>query len=159
MNGTPGAANSTTSTQSAPFILDVQHAPLVPVSGQAVTVTARILDELTTGLTVTLRWRIDQSTFTKGVWPTYNEVSYTAVTMKDDGVLPDLSGGDGIYTARIPAAADKSIIEFFIRAQDSSALSRTFPAPVDLDGTPQQIANLIYQVDSLLSNCLTFKKL
>jgi hypothetical protein len=147
MYGTPGTANSAAQTQNAPFILDVKHTPLVPVSGQAVTVTARILDELATGLTVTLRWRVDTSTFVKGVWPTYNPASYTVVTMNDDGLNGDTLSGDGVYAGQIPAQANKAIVEFFIRAEDSSAHVRTYPAPVGLDGTDQQIANLLYQVD------------
>ncbi len=147
MGGTPGAVNSNVQTQSAPFVLDVKHSPLVPMSSQAVTVTARIVDKVTTGLAVTLRWRIDQSTYTKGVWPTYDPASYTTVTMADNGVAPDTTAGDGIYTGRIPAQADKAIVEFFIVAQGASANARTYPAAVDLDGADLQIANLLYQVD------------
>jgi hypothetical protein len=66
------------------IILDAKHTPLVPSASQPVTVTARIADELNTGLSVTLRWRVDTSVFVMSEYPTYNAASCTTVTMLDD---------------------------------------------------------------------------
>ena len=43
----------------APLILEARHSPLVPTSIDPITITARILDERTNGLTVNLLWRVD----------------------------------------------------------------------------------------------------
>lgn len=42
--GTPGAVNAAHDPAAPPFVLDVTHAPAVPRSDQAITVTARIAD-------------------------------------------------------------------------------------------------------------------
>src|SRR5258708_32092479 len=49
----PGRPNSIASTNAAPLVIGVAHAPVIPRPTDVVTVTARILDEHTTGLTVT----------------------------------------------------------------------------------------------------------
>ena len=54
LNGTPGQPNSIAATNVAPFITQVAHAPLIPQPTDVVTVSARIVDEHTNGLTVTL---------------------------------------------------------------------------------------------------------
>ena len=64
-------------TNVAPLILDLAHSPLVPASNEAVAITARIVDEETTGLVVTLLWRVD------AVSPPV----FTTTTMFDDGAM------------------------------------------------------------------------
>ncbi len=138
--GTPGAVNSVYTDEIAPLIAEAEHSPIIPHSTDVVTVRACVIDELTTGLTVNLRWRRDQSAYTSSAYPTYNAASYTVVAMAPtDG---------GFFSATIPAQADKAVIEFFIEAIDSGGKTRTFPAPSDVDGTPQQVTNLLYQVNN-----------
>ena len=57
--GTPGRENSVAAANTAPLILDVTHFPIIPKSTDPVTVTARIVDELATGVTATLFHRVD----------------------------------------------------------------------------------------------------
>src|SRR5688572_10427171 len=59
LRGTPGAPNSVAAANIAPLIVDTLHSPAIPRSTDSVTITARIVDELTTGLTVTLFYRND----------------------------------------------------------------------------------------------------
>lgn len=146
-DGTPGSANSVAVSDTAPLILDVRHNPDIPRSDGTVTVTARIIDELDTGITVTLYYRVDESVFSYNTYPTYDPADYTTVTMLDDGLNGDSLPADGIYTAVIPAHPDLTIIEFFVEADDAAENTGTYPAPVDIDGTLQQVANLLYQVD------------
>jgi len=147
-NGTPGAANSVLDNDIAPLILDVGHFPMIPDSNEPVTVSARIIDELKTGVTVILHYRVDRSQYQgTNVYPQYNASDYNNVTMFDDGAHGDDQVGDGIYGARIPPHADKTIIEFFIQATDKNGKSRTWSAPSLIDGVSQQVTNLLYQVD------------
>src|SRR6185369_7058017 len=59
LGGTPGRVNSLVTTNVAPFITEVGHRPVIPQPSDPVTVSARILDEHTNGLAVTLFWRVD----------------------------------------------------------------------------------------------------
>jgi hypothetical protein len=66
--GTPGGPGIVPVTDSAPLILDVGQWPLIPGPAEAVTVTARIIDERTRHL-VTLRYRPDCSTYVSRATP------------------------------------------------------------------------------------------
>ncbi|MBN2476320.1 MAG: lamin tail domain-containing protein [Pirellulales bacterium] len=145
--GTPGAANSAATTDIAPLVVDVAHGPVIPRATDPVVVTARIIDELDTGLTVSLHYRVDTSTYDQNTYPTYNAASYTVVAMRDDGASGDGAAGDGVYGGQVPSQPDGTVVEFFVEASDAGAHSRTWPAPSNVDGTPQQVTNALYQVD------------
>jgi hypothetical protein len=132
--GTPGAANTTADDDIAPLILDVTHLPIIPLPFEPVTVSARIVDELTTDISVTLLCRKD------------GDPNFNAMEMFDDGRHGDSDVGDGVYAAVIPAHQDGTIIEFYVEAADAASNVRTWPAPSIVDGRPEQITNLLYQV-------------
>ncbi len=147
--GTPGSVNSVAAVDIAPMILDVKHRPLIPRPLDPVTITARILDETNQSLTVNLHYRVDTSTYIdRDTYPQYNPSSYEVLPMLDDGLHQDGRAGDGVYGVTLPTdiQQDKAVIECFIQASDGSH-SRTWPAPSDIDGTPQQVTNLLYCVD------------
>jgi len=123
--GTPGEPNSIAAADIAPMILDVGHWPVIPHSDDPVTVSATIVDELTTGLTVTLSYRLDGT------------VPFTTIDMAD--------GGGGFYSAQLPPQADGTIVEFYLTAIDAGANLRTYPAAIQ--PMNEQLANLLYQVD------------
>ncbi|HPD47711.1 MAG TPA: lamin tail domain-containing protein [Anaerohalosphaeraceae bacterium] len=135
IGGTPGAANSVASVESAPFIVDVRHMPIIPRASDPVTVSARIVDSAPAGLTVTAHYRRD------------GQPSFTAAGMHDDGSADDALPNDGIYAATLPPQPHGTIVEFYVRVQDSAGRVRTWPAPSDVDGTLQQVTNMLYQVD------------
>ena len=147
--GTPGAVNSVASANIAPLVIEVEHFPLIPSSSDVVTVTARIIDESAGGVTATVYYRGDTSAYTEGVY-TYNTGGYSSVVMLDDGAHGDGEAGDGLYGAIIDnpsAQANGTVVEFYVQASDVGANTRTWPAPVIVDDTPMQAANLLYQVD------------
>ncbi len=133
--GTPGAPNSVTSTNVAPMILNLKQTPIIPKSTDAVTVTARLVDELGTAASATLFYRVDAA----------SPPPFTPVAMHDDGLNGDALAGDGVWTAVIPPLAENTIVEYYVSASDGTK-SRTWPAPTDQLGT--QGANLLYQVDN-----------
>jgi len=146
--GTPGSINSVAADDIAPLILDVTHFPIVPDSNDAVTITTRIVDELQTGLNVTLHYRIDFSMYRgEDIYPLYEPKFYRDVTMFDDGAHDDGRAGDGVYGATVPAQQDGTIVEFYIEASDAGANRRTWPAPSIIDGVPEQVTNALYQVN------------
>lgn len=123
--GSPGAANSLLTGNIAPIIRKVNHWPAVPKSSEAVTISCELKDE-GNSLTATLFYR-NATTTSPGVFQS----------------VPMTAGADGYFSASLPAAADKTIIEFYVTASDG-ALTRTWPAPT----SEGQNANCQYQVDN-----------
>ncbi len=140
--GTPGRANSVLTNNLAPMILGTAHLPVVPRSTDSVVVTARIVDESPSGISVTLFHRVDAAT----------PPAFSSMTMRDDGLSGDTAANDGLYSAVLPAQPNGSVVEFYIQATDQSGKSRTWPAPAiasadDGSGPTGQVANALYQVD------------
>ena len=132
LEGTPGAMNGLADDNIAPMILDLAHLPMIPRSGQAVTVTAKIIDELASGTVVTLWHRVDGAE------------NFDQTQMFDNGLLGDDVAGDGVFGAVLPGQSDLTVVEFYVRAVDASGESRVYAAGGSGgDGE----ANLLYQVD------------
>jgi hypothetical protein len=147
-DGTPGGVNSVAADDVAPLILDAVHFPVIPGHDEPVTVTARIVDESTAGITVALYYRVDTSVFfDMDIYPHHNPNDYDSVVMYDDGGHGDDEANDGIYGAEIPAHPDGTIIEFYLEASDAGGRSRTWPAPSIVDGAAEQVTNMLYVVD------------
>jgi hypothetical protein len=148
LGGTPGRVNAAAANDIAPLIVDVGHSPLIPRPADRVTVKARIVDEQADGLAVQLHYRVDTSTYEgAGVYPQYQADDYTNVTMFDDGAHGDGEAGDGVYGVQLPAQPHGTIVEFFLEAKDGHGHTRTWPAPSVTGNGPQQVTNLLYQVD------------
>ncbi len=148
--GTPGMVNSIAADDVAPLILDAVHFPTIPASNDPVTVTARIVDELTTGITVTLHYRVDASEYdndNRDTYPHHDPDDYNSLTMFDDGAHGDDAADDGVYGVELPSQQDGTIVEFYLEASDAGANSRTWPAPSIVDGAAEQVTNLLYLVD------------
>jgi hypothetical protein len=139
VHGTPGAVNSTATNDLAPLILGLAHFPAAPQSTEEIAITARIVDEVASGLTVMAQYR-NASTLTPP--------AFTSVVMVDDGEHLDGASGDGIFGAVLPKQTNRTVIEFYVQAADATGLTRTWPAPAQLiDGTLAQAANALLQVD------------
>ena len=133
--GTPGQPNSVAAANIAPMIVDVESYPTIPQSTNTITITARLLDEAPSATIATLNHRLD------------GESTFTVTNMYDDGLHGDGLAGDRIFGVVLPPQPDKSVIEFYVRATDSSSSSRTWPGPTDDFGA--QRANALLQVDDL----------
>jgi len=141
LGGTPGAPNDVASSDIAPLITDVKQTPVIPGPTDPVTVTARLTDELASGMTAAVHWRLDGAP------------GFSTLPMYDDGLHGDDRAGDGVFGAIIPAQAHNTyvasqanspVVEFYISVTDAGGKTRTCPAPTDDLGT--QGANLLYQV-------------
>jgi len=105
-SGTPGAQNSVYLANPGPTFTGVRHAPPVPNAGEAVTVTARVLDPQ--GVSgVNLKYSVNGGAF------------LTAAMS---------AGADGLYTATLPAQAANAITQFYLEATDNSAAVAAWPA-------------------------------
>ena len=130
VGGTPGVVNSAAADDVAPIILDAAHSPTIPQSTDQVTVTARLRDELGTGITGTVYYRVDGAT------------EFTAAAMQEEGQ-------SGVYVAELPAQPDGTVVEFYIEASDGAGRTRTWPNPVPAPTQPDghELPYLLYQVD------------
>ena len=138
-NGTPGAANSVARTNVPPLVLDLAHFPVVPRSTDPVVITAKILDERTNGLAVTLYYR-DASTT--------NPPPFSSLPMFDDGAHNDGVSGDKVFAATIPALPSETVVEFYVEAIDLAGNTNSSPAlAYDQNNVPGHYANALYQVD------------
>lgn len=140
--GTPGAANSVRATNVAPLILETRHLPVIPRSTETVAVTARVVDDAGSPVTVALWHRVSSA----------SPPAFASVAMLDNGASGDGAAGDGVYGAVLPAMANHTIVEFYVEAGDAQGRARTWPGPafgaVDLGGALiGQTANAHFQVD------------
>ena len=111
--GTPGARNSTYAANIGPTFRDLAHAPVVPVAGQAVSisVTASDPDCVATGV---LHYAVNS-----GTWQTL------PMTLS-------AGSGDGVTLgATVPGQTAGSLVQFYAEAADGLGAKSTCPA----DGT------------------------
>jgi VCBS repeat-containing protein len=139
-SGTPGVVNSVASSDIAPVIQNVSHSPALPTSSESVVVKAEFRDELDTGVTGSVQYRVSNAN---------NTGAYTTVALLDDGLGDDVEANDGTFTATLPPQNNQAVVEFYIESSDGTN-SRTWPAPSDNQGG--QDANLLYQVENSLYN-------
>ncbi len=109
------------------------------------TISARVQEEMSNGVAaVTLFWR-NHSTTSPG--------PFTSAPMFDDGGHNDGVANDRLYAASVAPQADRTVIEFYLQAADTSGLTRTWPAPAwQTNNTYAQTPNALYQVDDQSSS-------
>jgi hypothetical protein len=135
--GTPGRQNTAFVSNRGPDILDVQHAPVIPLGGEPIAVTARVADN--DGVDrVILYYRSEGSAV------------FATTEMVDDGSGNDLIDGDGIFTGTIPGASSGTMRAFYIEAYDGSASTR-FPTKLDPSADVPDRTCLVRVGDTLLS--------
>jgi len=150
--GTPGAINSVAQDDVAPLIFNVENLPIIPGADEPVIVLAAIVDEASSGITATLHYRVDTSVYEdESIYRHHDAGDYEVVRMFDDGDHDDGTAGDGVYAAHIPAQANGAIVEFYVQGTDAAGNSRTWPAPSNFDGTPEQVTNAFYQVNDMFA--------
>ena len=145
---TPGSRNSVYVENAPPQIRQVNHMPRQPGSTQATTVTAKITDPNAVG-SVELQYQIvlpgdyvpaffplSQSTLLsnpnqpRDPNPAFEDPSnWTSLPMVDDGSGADAIPGDHVFTAAIPAQANRTIVRYRIVAADAATPSASVRAP------------------------------
>ena len=106
-HGTPGAENSRRLANAGPDLTELQHAPAIPQTNQAVAISVRATDP--DGIaSATLYYRVNPATvFTNA-----------AMTPR----------ADGTWTANLPGQAAGKIVQFYVLAQDNLGASAMAPA-------------------------------
>src|SRR6185436_6377392 len=118
LQGTPGVANSVNSANIAPLITDITQTPLIPKSTDPVFISAQLKDKTPGNISANVRWRVDST----------SGGTFNTAAMHDDGLNGNAVGGDGIWTASIPALNTNGlVVEYYISASDG-VNSRTYSA-------------------------------
>jgi hypothetical protein len=118
---TPGADNSTLTGAPPPAIRQVAHSPAAPVTGNPVTVTAKV-DDPDSIAGVWLEYQIvEPGSYIRLTDPQWN-TSWITLPMNDAGTGGDAAAGDEIYSVVIPGSvqAHRRLIRYRIRAWDGS---------------------------------------
>jgi hypothetical protein len=120
-NPTPGSANST-GTPAGPVIGDATRDPAQPVAG-LLTIVAHVRALQTPVASVTMFYR-------------HMFLGEVSLNMADNGIAPDVTAGDGIYSASIPASAvlPSKMVRWRFVATDSlgrTTLDPPFPDPTN----------------------------
>ena len=100
--GSPGSVNNVTSSCAA-AIRSAAHFPVTPEPTEIVTVRARVAG----AADVRLYWKRDQD-------HVFNTLSMT-------------NGGSGVYCAEIPPQAHRTLVEYYIEAEDAHGETVAFP--------------------------------
>ncbi|HEX2751212.1 MAG TPA: lamin tail domain-containing protein, partial [Verrucomicrobiales bacterium] len=123
---TPGQPNSSVTLSPGPRLSGVTENPPPPAAGQNLVLTAAVSPALTALTGVQLTWQV-----------MYAAPSNTP--MLDDGIAPDATAGDGIYTASIPGSAFTAgqMIRWAVTASDAGGRSTRVPAFLSSTDSPQ----------------------
>ena len=96
-----------------PVIWNTTHTPSSPTSNDTVTVTTKVTDDV----------------IVASVWLFYFivEAQFDSVKMLDDGLPPDITAADSIYTTQILPQELGTKVKYYIKAWDDPALVTTDP--------------------------------
>jgi hypothetical protein len=132
---TPGAENSTVTTNAAPQFRQVDHFPAEPQSDDDVLITAKVTDPDSVQ-TVNLEYQIvDPGSYIRITDPAYL-ANWTTVPMVDDGTGGDLVANDNVYSAILPANLQQHRQLMRYRISASDALSESIVVPYADDPQP-----------------------
>ena len=125
---TPGARNNSFTNNLPPAIRQVDHSPNQPISGQPVTITAKVTDPEGVA-NVQVQYQIVEPGNYIQLTDAAYATSWTSVTMTDGGANGDEFAGDAVYTAVLPTSLQthRRLIRYRILASDTSGKSITAP--------------------------------
>ena len=134
---TPGMQNSVYALNAPPQIRQVKHDPQQPTSGDPIRITVKVTDPdgvkrvtlkyqvvqpgayLPAYLPIPISSLISNPYQAQPVNPAFeNPANWNTITMLDNGTGQDASAGDDIYTAVIPAQANRVLVRYRIEAED-----------------------------------------
>ena len=151
---TPGARNTVYSERSPPQIRQGTHTPLQPASGEPILISAKVTDP--DGVrSVRLRYQVvGPGAFVPAFLPLPHDLLLNApdtprtanpafeapehwqeVEMKDNGSGGDAQLGDNVFSAVLPACANRTLVRYRIVAVDRGEPSESVRAPYPDDAS------------------------
>ncbi len=134
---TPGAINSTYTTNAPPKIRQVNHSPKSPVSAEEVVITAKITDSDGVVAASLLYQIIEPGSYIGLNDSDYeNSSNWTAIAMNDSGIGGDAMAGDEVFTVVVPASVQRHrrLVRYRISASDG--LNQSLIVPYSDDPQP-----------------------
>lgn len=134
-NHTPGSFNGLVYQNNPnliPVIKDVRKSPDKPLSSEDVVIAVEFdSDNLLTinNLSVILEYqKVDPGSYVRKGSSAYNN-NWIPITMRDNGVLPDVNANNGVYTAEIESSSHvhRGLIRYRIQITTSNGFSQTLP--------------------------------
>ncbi|MFM1767771.1 MAG: hypothetical protein RJA22_300 [Verrucomicrobiota bacterium] len=138
---TPGAPNGVGTTTLGPLVTSPAHSPNVPLDAQDLVITTRVSPTVNPVASVRLVHRTMYG-------------AETVLNMLDDGLHDDGAAADGVYGARIPAAASTNgqMVRWYISATDTANNATRFPPFPDPKGSAQYLGTVV--ANPVLTNLL-----
>ncbi len=143
---TPGATNSVFAVNAAPNIRQVEHTPQTPTSTNQIIITAKVTDPqgvasvllqyqlvtpgnyLPASLPVPINQLIANTSLSPTLNPAYtNAANWITLPMADGGTGGDAVAGDDVYTAVLPAQANRVLVRYRIVVADTLGATRRAP--------------------------------
>ncbi len=117
--GTPGRTNSTDDAILPPLVAGVTVSPAPPINDEPIVITAVI--EADGPADVALR---------------FQGTGLSERILVDDGVTPDATAGDGVYTVSLPGFPAGDLLRFDVQATVDGLASRLFSSGFGVAATP-----------------------
>ena len=132
LDPSPGYGNAAGIANLGPAIREVTEDPCAPDQNTDLVVTAEVSQTYEPVATVTLGYRIGFD-------------AEVQIPMADDGVLPDVLPGDGVFSATIPAAAYSSgdMVRWYMTATDTGETATREPMFLDSDDSPEYFGTIV----------------
>jgi len=134
-SGYPSPNNQNSQVYSAnasiiPVIKNVSKKPDKPLPNEAVTIKAEFSEnaEVFSGpINVSLEYQINKP----GSYTVKSEISWTTIPMLDNGIDPDSSANNSIYTAKIPGSLNehRNLVRFRVKVTSASGGDKIYPDP------------------------------
>jgi hypothetical protein len=125
---TPGAANTALAVLAPPSISGVGHTPVTPAAGQAVVVSAKIEDRNGVASASLTYVPVNPGAYVRRTDAAYG-TGWLSLPMNDAGADGDITAGDGIWSATVPASVQthRRLIRYRISAADTLGGSVSVP--------------------------------
>ena len=142
---TPFAQNSGGQMRLGPIVSNVTENPTAPLPDSDLLITAEVSATNEAVSQVEMVYRIGFD-------------SEIAVAMTDDGVAPDITAADGIYSAVIPSSAYSagSMVRWFVRTTDTQGSETRDPIYLLNENSPQYYGTIV-QNPAIQSNVPVFQ--
>jgi hypothetical protein len=145
---TPGKQNSSFQEILSPSVLGVSHSPLSPTSkdrplvevsipgGHSVRTVSLLVQSVTPGAYVPGYYPLQINVLrSEPSTPRQINLDFAApsvwsrITMKDDGVFPDRTSGDGVFTVELKEAAHRTLVRYRVELRDGDFLEKATVVP------------------------------
>ena len=164
----PGAQNTVWQTTAPPQIRQVVHTPQAPTSETPISVSARVTDPdgvqavelayqtvlpgeyIPAFLPLPHALLIGRPLDPAEPNPEFEDpANWNVISMRDDGIAPDLVANDGNWTVEIPAQEHRTLVRYRVAASDTAGLAVRVPYEDDrslnfacfvYDGVPDYVA-------------------